>query len=86
MQTSTKIIILAVITLLLGLGVACLGLLFDPFSLPFQDYNQMPREMQQTYEARAAVMQIVRLAGCGVAALAFLALPLAWLAGRKKQA
>jgi ABC-type Fe3+ transport system permease subunit len=85
MKTSTKIIILAVLALLLGLGLACLGLVFDPFSLPFQDYNQMPLEMQQTYEARAALMQTVRLSGCGVALLAFVTIPLAWLAGRKKQ-
>ncbi|HAE58908.1 MAG TPA: hypothetical protein DCG54_05210 [Anaerolineae bacterium] len=83
MKTSRKILILAIIVLLVGLGVFCLGLVLDPFSLPFQDYEQMPPAMQQTYETRAARMQIVRLSGCGMAVLALLTIPAAWLLGRR---
>ena len=47
MNIPTKIIILSVLALIIGASLVCVGLLFDPFSLPFQDYDQMPLETQQ---------------------------------------
>lgn len=85
MKTSGKIIILAVIVLIIGLSLVCLGLVFDPFSLPFQDYEQIPHQTQQAYETRAALMRIVRLFGFGLAGLALLATPAAWLLGRRQK-
>lgn len=85
MKTSVKIIILAVTTLVIGLSLTCIGLVFDPFSLPFQDYEQLPHQTQQAYETRAAVMQIVRLFGLGLAGLALLAIPAARLLERRQK-
>lgn len=85
MKTSTVILLLAALALLFGLGLACLSVVFDPFSLPFQDYDQMPPAAQQAYEARSAFMQILRLAGCGISLLALISLPVFWLVSRKKQ-
>jgi hypothetical protein len=85
MNIPTKIIILSVLALIIGASLVCVGLLFDPFSLPFQDYDQMPLETQQAYEARAALMQIFRLAGCGISIFALITIPVIWLAKRNKQ-
>ncbi|MCX6065830.1 MAG: hypothetical protein NT121_08760 [Chloroflexi bacterium] len=84
MKTSQRILVLAIIVLLSGLGLFCLGLMLDPFSLPFQDYEQMPLATQQAYETRAAWMQIIRLSGCGITVLALLGMLLTWLVGRRR--
>jgi hypothetical protein len=85
MNTTAKIIILGVIALVIGASLVCIGLFFDPFSLPFQDYELMPPEAQQAYEAHAALMQIFRLAGCGISIFALITIPVIWLIRRKKQ-
>lgn len=85
MKPTTKIILVAAIVLIFGVSLACVGMLFDPFSLPFQDYEQMPAAYQQAYETRSAAMQVIRLIGSGVAVLAALTIPVAWLAGRSAQ-
>ncbi len=84
MKISSKIIVFVVVLLAVGLGLVCVGLVFDPFSLPFQDYEQMPLEMQQMYETRAIWMQGIRLVGGAIAILASLIIPVAWLAKQKK--
>ncbi len=85
MKIPAKIIVPAVIALIIGLSLVCLGLVFDPFSLPFQDYEQIPFQTQQMYETRAALMQIVRLFGFGLAGLALLTIPATWLLERRKK-
>ena len=85
MKTPAKIIILAVIVLIIGLSLICLGLVFDPFSLPFQDYEQLSLATQQAYETRAALMHIVRFLGCGIASLALLIIPTVWLLRKRKK-
>lgn len=84
MKTFTKIMLLAILGLILGVSLVCIGLLFDPFSLPFQDFNQMPLETQQAYESRSAIAQPVQWVGGGIAIVSLFAIPIMRLAGRRK--
>jgi hypothetical protein len=84
MKTSTKITLLAILGLVLGVSLVCFGLIFDPFSLPFQDFDQMPLETQQAYESRSAIAQSAQWVGGGIAIVALFAIPTMWLAGRRK--
>jgi ABC-type Fe3+ transport system permease subunit len=84
MKISTKVILVTVIGLIVGVSLVCVGFLFDPFSLPFQDYQQMPLEAQRAYETRSALMQSVRFSGCGLAIVALLTIPITRLMGRNK--
>jgi len=84
MKTFTKIMLLAILGLILGVSLVCIGLLFDPFSLPFQDFDQMPLKTQQAYESRSAIAQSVQWVGGGIAIVSLFAIPIMWLAGRRK--
>lgn len=68
-------VLIAAASLLLGLGTWCLGSVLDPFSIPFQDYESIPREQQITYEQRAMRMQSLRVLGGRIAIASAVALP-----------
>lgn len=85
MKTANFLFLLAALALLFGLGLICSSTILDPFSLPFQDYDQMPPETQQAYQTQSAFLQSLRLAGCGISLLALISLPVLWLVSRKKQ-
>lgn len=85
MKNTTKIILIGVIVLLLGLSSVCVGLIADPFSLPFQDFSQMPLEDQIAYQARSEAMRIVRLAGGCVSVIAILTLMAAFIAKMRQK-
>lgn len=72
MNRITKLIIICAVVLLLGLSITCFGLVADPFSLPFQDFTQMPPEEQLVYQTRSAIMHIVQITGGLIAAAAAL--------------
>ncbi|MEM9185570.1 MAG: hypothetical protein AAGB00_03650 [Planctomycetota bacterium] len=62
-----------------GIFAVALGVVYDPFSVPFQDYDRLPAEQQQAYGRRSAPMQVIRRVGGGAVivsgiALAFVAL------------
>ena len=84
MKTSKKVIAITVIGLVIGINLVCIGLLFDPFSIPFQDYEQIPLEAQHMYETRSELMQIMRLFGGGIAILALMTIPFTWLVRRQR--
>lgn len=70
---------------LIGLGIVCVGFVMDPFSLPFQDFEQMPLEYRQVYETRSIIAQVARLAGGGLAGLSLPAILIVWLFGRRRK-
>ena len=63
MNRITMIMILSICVLFIGFVMIAYGLLFDPFSIPFQDYDQMPKETQQKYEAESRTMTQLVFAG-----------------------
>ncbi len=63
MNRLTILMILSICGLFIGCLMIAYGVLFDPFSIPFQDYDQMPKETQQKYEAESRAMSQLVLAG-----------------------
>lgn len=76
---STKFKLILFILLVLGICIFCFGFIIDPFSIPFQDYEQLPVETQLAYEAQARIAKPMQLFGASMfvicaAALLLLAL------------
>lgn len=55
-----------------GLILIFYGIVADPFSLPFQDWNLMPADQQADYLAQAGRAQVVRFVGAIALALGML--------------
>jgi hypothetical protein len=65
-MNKTKKIILLISAVLLGLLIIAYGLVFDPFSLPFQDYEQLSDEVKRFYENKSVQMDWIKLLGLAI--------------------
>lgn len=72
---SGKVIGVAGLAGLTGLLLIGYGLIFDPFSLPLQDYQQIPEAQQRANEQQAAAMHRLRTLGLGMIIAAVVTLP-----------
>jgi hypothetical protein len=74
--------IVLVLASLIGAGLFVYGAVTDPFALPFQDFDQLPAEVQKGYFAAADTARYLRYGGAAlfVASVAWL-----WLARRRKK-
>ncbi len=62
-----KRILTGVLFVLIG-GIAFLAsFIFDPFSLPFQDWDQLPTEVQNKYIFRSNICKRTRYSGVALA-------------------
>ena len=59
-----KLLIISIsIGFFVGLILIGYGLVFDPFSIPFQDYEQLPDEVKLSYENKSENMKKVTVVG-----------------------
>jgi hypothetical protein len=59
------------LTLLLGLAIAIYGAIGDPFSIPFQDYEQLPKDVQLAYENESKNMKVFQYVGFSLLFISF---------------
>jgi hypothetical protein len=71
MKSKTKILFSV---LLLGLAVTVHTLISDPFSIPFQDYEQLSKDVQLSYENESKNMKILQYIGLSMFVIALFSL------------
>lgn len=57
------------IPFVIGLLIWLNGIVSDPFSVPFQDYDSMPKEQKQMYEDKSKLIGIHRSVGLAIMGL-----------------
>ncbi len=65
-KKTTVLLAVIVVALFLGLAIVAYGFISDPFSIPFQDYEQLPKDAQLSYENESQNMKRVQYFGLGV--------------------
>ena len=61
MSTRKKMILWLLISV--GLVMVTTGALIDPFAIPFQDWEQLPQIVQDSYIERSNAMRVVKIIG-----------------------
>jgi hypothetical protein len=63
MMSRRLILVSTGIGIAVGMALIAYGLIFDPFSIPFQDYDQLPLDVQLAYEQKNDAMKSIRVVG-----------------------
>lgn len=60
--------------IVLGIVLVIYGAIVDPFSIPFQDYEQLPEQVRLEYELRSSEAKLFQAFGAIVCALSVMVL------------